>query len=537
MSPDELMTHFRVNAANRPFWLFVALVITFLALTLMARRAGLAFRVGNGRAAAALGAAAVAVYVVTAVWYTTREQYFDHAEPTIAAVGWLAQSGRPIYHDLNAAERYSHIYGPLAFVFPGWSLAWFGPSIVASKIAGAAAGLLAVAAVFWIVRSTGQRQSALALTGLFAAMCLMFRHLSFWIRPDSFQLLFVAIAVLSATLSRGLAAGIVVGVAIGVLANLKLTGPLYAAPALVLVYRRFGWRPAGLAVAAAIIVGAAPFVLMPNVSFANYMAWVGLSARNGLSFWTLRQNLEWGIFLLVPMAPSLLASGPSSIPSQTHRWLVASLGLAFGGVVIAASKPGAGPNHVMPFLPWIIYVLASYPLGSDGIRRQALFVSARVAFVVTIGLVALAQVVYLVRGVGGSPGRSAVDDIVRFAAVHPRSNLAIGYSEHGDRLAMLRPLLVFRGNSYLLDAPAIQEYEMSGLDLPAKTLAAVRQCTFEFWMIPKGGEPFAVRNNYPSTGYRPLFSAEFQRTFFNAYSRVGQTEYYDVWQCRSRSGH
>jgi hypothetical protein len=56
-----------------------------------------------------------------------------------------------------------------------------------------------------------------------------------------------------------------------------------------------------VAIAAGAITAAAPFAMFSNVSLTEYVTWVRLSARTGLLLSTLRQNLEWTAFLLVPV--------------------------------------------------------------------------------------------------------------------------------------------------------------------------------------------------------------------------------------------
>ena len=81
-----------------------------------------------------IGAIGISVYAAVAIWYAVvARSYYDFAEPTVASIAWLFDRGLPIYHAIDAAERYSHIYGPLAFMIPGWFLAAVGPSILTSK--------------------------------------------------------------------------------------------------------------------------------------------------------------------------------------------------------------------------------------------------------------------------------------------------------------------------------------------------------------------------------------------------------------------
>ena len=143
---------------------------------------------------------------------------------TIAAVAWLFRIGQPIYHALDSPERYSHIYGPMAFIIPSWSLAVFGAGIRSSKIPGAVSAVAALAVVFTVVyRLAGPRQ-ALFLAGVLAGLCLMFQNYTFWIRPDPIQFLSAAAALFAVVAMPAGDPGLLLGAATGLLIGLKITG-------------------------------------------------------------------------------------------------------------------------------------------------------------------------------------------------------------------------------------------------------------------------------------------------------------------------
>ena len=110
----------------------------------------------------------------------------------------------------------------------------------------------------------------------------------------------------------------------------------------------------------------------------------------------------------------------------------------------------------------------------------------------------------------------------------------MGYANAGERWTYVRPAIVFRTNRYPIDAPAVQEYEMSGLPMPTATIDALRRCETEFWLIPRGATPFSGPNKYPSTHLANLFPEPFTRAFFETYThdRAHDTRYFDVWRCR-----
>jgi hypothetical protein len=533
----EYVSLFRVSFADRPLWMFLALLAVLSVLPApRARWASLA------RTIALL---ALIGYVGVMIWYVSKEAYYDFAEPTMACVAWLFDRGRPIYHAFDAPERYSHMYGPLAFMIPGWFLSLAGPSIAASKAVGALAGLFGLAVIYRLARTATatstttatamtDRGQALILTGLFALVCLMYRNLSFWVRPDSFALLFTSLALLAATWRQRWAAALGVGVCAGVLLNLKLTGPLYALPAIGLLFARFGIASVLLAGVASIAAGAAPFVFFSNVSFTNYVTWVRMSAKNGLLFTVLHQNIEWAMFLLLPLAPTLLVPEPRLDSERPVRWwLYAGLGVGLAGVVVAASKPGAGSYHLMPFWPVIIYAIA---LHADALRARfqadAALRRCTIAFAGVAILIAALQQIYFIGMTKSTDGLALEADLQRFAAEHAGRSFAMGYSHLGERWTFARAVLVFRSGIYPIDAPAVQEYGMSGLAVPEATIAAVRRCDVNLWLIPKGAKPFEGPNKYPTTNYGPLFPESFIRAFAESYAHTGDTQYFEIWSCR-----
>jgi len=109
--------------------------------------------------------------------------FFDNAEPTIPGVAWLFHIARPLYHAADSPERYSHVYGPLAFISHGWILALLGPGIRVSKSRGIAAGVGSLAILYVLLRRVATWRRALVLTGVCALELLLFRHYSYWIRP------------------------------------------------------------------------------------------------------------------------------------------------------------------------------------------------------------------------------------------------------------------------------------------------------------------------------------------------------------------
>jgi hypothetical protein len=526
----ELLGVLRTEITNHPLLFFFG-IFALVTVAGRVRRSDHDLRRSLGMWLSILGLLGTVGYVVTVLWYVQLDQYADAAEPTVAAVAWLFELGLPIYHGMDSAERYSHMYGPMAFIIPGWSLAVLGPDIRTSKIAGAAAGILSVAIVFLLMRTAGDRRSALALTGLYGLMCLMFQNVSFWIRPDSFQLLVATGALYCvAALPGRFTSPIVLGLAAGVLADLKFTGPLYVLPAFAVLVANRRWAAIAAASALAVIVASLPFVVYENVSLSNFVLWARMSASNGLLGSLMRRNTEWALFLMLPLAACFRLRALDSV----ERWILGSIVAGVALVTIAASKPGAGPYHLLPFAPAILYVTARSlnRIGAGFLADVRVRPMAK-AFAWSVAIVAALQIVQFVHAATRTRGLPIAEDLRRTTERYAPSTIGMGYSSQNEAYAYVRPVLVFRQGRYLLDAPAVQEHQLSGLQLGTASIQAIETCGNDIWLMPKGGDPFSLASRYPQTGHAPLFPEAFRAAFHKAYHHTAATDYFDVWVCRA----
>jgi hypothetical protein len=510
------------------------LTIAALAVQALAARAMPRCRSGHYAAralAASVTAAACAgliAYPALAIWYAADPHFFDNAEPTLVSVAWAYLKGAPLYHAVDAAERYSHIYGPMAFLPHAWVLAAWGPSIAASKWLGAIAGLASLGLIYAIARRSCAEGRALALTGVAALALLTFRHYSFWTRPDSLQLFCAALSLYCAGGRGGIAAIVMTGVVSGVLWNLKITGVLYSLPVIVVLQQRAGWRGASLAAAIGAAVAGLPF-LLHDVSLANYLTWIRLSGKTGLLLSLLRQNLEWAAFLCLPILLARSLGGRQGGADRNDGRIVQALALGILLVVIAASKPGAGPYHLLPFVPAIVHVTAGRIGRSSLSTTRGLAVEAAIAFVAVLVAVAAAQSAQLVSTMIPRRALDDVEDVRAFLASHP-GTVEMAYGQTEAR-SLIRPILTFRNDTYLLDQPAIREYQLQGLDLPPATIDAVRRCAVAYWLVPRNERPFSGVNGYPSVLLKPLYSDDLRAAFAASHRLTESTKYYDVWKC------
>jgi hypothetical protein len=481
------------------------------------------------RALAGLLALAVLfAYVSLALWYLSFDGYYDLAEPTIASVSWLVRLGQSPYHAADGPSRYAHIYGPALFLVNAADYRLFGPGIHISKLAGVAGGLMSLCLLVGSLARERNGAEAVSWGAVCALVFLSFGDVSFWTRAEPLLLLSTTAALVFVGSRHTWSAVIGIGAALGLAVSLKLTGIFYIAPILAMLLSR---HRAALVptIIIALAVAAAPFLILPDGAASQYWFWFQKSSETGIRLNIIRPNIEWAVFLFAPLLIRMSGGVPHSA-----RLTILVLILSISLIIVFAAKPGAGPYHLLPLVPMIIWLAARLPAASAGRLRNA-----TAAYVSTLVILAAVQQGLFIHFLTTSEQPRAVEDLRRFFAVRDRARVDMGYGgpsmfRGSGPLTYIRPLLTFRSGGYLLDAPAIQEHQLAGIEIPEATLRFLRACEIQYWLIPRGDAPFATRNLYARTGHRPLFADSFRLTFGNSYRKAESTSFFDVYECTVR---
>ena len=474
--------------------------------------------------------AVIAAYLAIVIWYTIQASYFDAAEPTITAVAAAFAAGLPLYPALDAPERYAHIYGPLLFMVQAGAFAVGGASILVSKTVGAIAALSGLAVAWTVYNRRAGTTAALHVIAAAVLVYCFFSNVTFWTRSDPLLILCTAVGLAGALARRPWIAALTVGLAAGAAANLKVTGPVYLFPVLVLAVSKHGVTAVLASAAIAAIAAAVPF-LAPSVSLTHYLDYLRLSARNGLLPSKLFENAEWSLFLLAPLLVTWWGVRNTRLEAETRPFMSVLIA-AVVVIAIVSAKPGGGAFHLLPFVPILGYAALSVPRGTWN-RPAALRLAG--AFVIASAVIAVPRQLVFIRTVADRHLASAIADIRGFAGESASKRIAVGYAGT-SHLSHARPELVFRTGDYLIDAPAVQEHRLSGLDIPAATMRAIDGCRFDYWLIPRAMEPFDVPSAYQPIGPAEVFPEEFRSAFKQRYARVGHTALFDVWECRRSGG-
>lgn len=475
------------------------------------------------------------VFVAVAVWYLRLEGFAGEVEPMVSSLSWLVQSGHPLYHDLQAAERYSVLYGPSVFLTNGLFLRLLGPSLLSVKLASALAGVGSLLCLYGALARRRYDLTAVGVTGLALLFYWSQGFAVYLVRPDALILFTVAFGLyLAVRVRRGFAvAGL--GVLLGFVINLKIHGGIYFLPVLALAWRRWGARTLAGILGLGLLVAAAPFCLHPQVSWPNYVLWLRNAMHHGLGWVTFAMTLRFAVFLALPLGAVLALRPEPGSWLREQRGPVGALAVTLLMALAISNKPGAGLVHLLPVVPTALFLAGlaarDIPTAAWLDPRRRLGRAAVLAVGITALLAGAVPAYRAVRLVDWQcrDGRTLQGDLVEIMGTFPdlRIAMACGGEAASFRHTWLRPLLVFRDNPLLLDPISVMDCMRSGQDLPHETFDAMSAGLVDLWLVPRQEVPFDKANWYPP--HAPVFSPRFIEHFRANYSPRGHSQYFDLW--------
>jgi hypothetical protein len=484
-------------------------------------------------------------FLFLVVRYAAGPVLLDHVEANVITVSWYAQQGRPVYHPSDSAERYNTQYGPCLFLLLGKAQQWFGPSITASKWPGCAAAILSLVLLFVLVRREVGVEGGIVAAGIAAALALQFDGYSFWLRPEPFLVFFSTLGLLAAT-SRHRLAPLVLGLCLGIVLDMKASGFAFFFPLFgIVVDRGWGFRRLALTLLVGLVVALLPFLLTPNVSLDNYLWTLGLASQHGLGSHQARKTLEWLAFLLLPLALlGRLAAVEDRSAAQSflraHRWLIVGLAVGIALTLVPASKLGAGPYHLLPFHPILIFlgakVYGTVAAGQPQKRSPVPVLAFGLWLVACLQFEFIgARNVWFLLGSGERVAGTILEDVDQVLQRYGDQFVILsGVGESATYPMTSRPALVFRGMPIGLDTCTLMDFGRSGTPEPSihDLRAWIRKEYGKplMWLVPKGDRPFVAKNAYPP--YDDLFAGTFQADFRSEFRRLGESEQFDLYVAR-----
>jgi hypothetical protein len=485
------------------------------------------------RLAVAVSIALAAIYALQIVAYLYYpNNYVDHAQAGIAAIGWLAVHGAPIYPDWDSGDVYGTVYGPLLYFLNGGVLL-FGPSILISKLPGVVA-LAAATGMFCVLvqRRAGSAAVTVLLAGALFAVIGHFAIAAYWNRADPFLMLSAMLALYAANRLPPVGAALAVGVLAGIAGGFKIHGVLYVLPAALMVLAAATCRRDRVIVAAAGLGAGAAVLLLPfaapQAELAHYLFYLRFAAGQGLSLHLLGENVGFAAAMLAPVVIMLL--GRRARLATPDRFMIAGLLVAIAATATIAAKPGAGAFHLMPFAAIALYAFAVM-LGPAGIAAPRIAAAVfAVAFACYLQpLLARTGPLALRQYRSAATTQMKIAELGTLLAGAPGAQIGPTDRAHYDD-TFYRAIAVFTGHGLKVDFAAWMDLRHSGAP-ESRIVRYVTGCDVPFWIFPLG-EPFAMPSFYTD---EPMFSDDFRRRFHDNYRLARTGRFFQVWTCRAAS--
>jgi hypothetical protein len=467
--------------------------------------------------------------------------YINHAEALNAAVSWLGWEGYPLYPRLDGGDIYQNAYGPAFFQVTGLFLWLFGPSIGASKILGLTAFALSLVLSFVTLLRTGAGVAeALTMTGVQCVVLAGFTNLGHvsGVRLDALMLLASQTAVLVGTGTPTMLTAAGLGLLGGISVNFRIDGAFFILPGLAYHLSRApstarGLQLTGVAGLAGVIAAVVPFI-PDNVSLFEYYRLLKVMSHHPWERWLFEQNIVFVGMLLLPFLCMYVLFTPKLQPSFILFMAVLILSMTI--VTFPAAESGAGPHHLLPFLPSVVWgfvvmrraVSASLgDLRARG-RYEGLSVGLIVALLFGYGPIVIAEWGAVIQRFAEAPlVNEGVAEIERVLADNPGLKVAVGPGRASFEAETLRVIPVFHGNPLPIDAAVWMNLEAEGVsdDIIRR---AITECRVDLWLLP-AGDPFFKISHYNG---RNIFSSEVLSDFHATYVKQGSGRIFDQWRCR-----
>lgn len=475
------------------------------------------------------------------IHYLLYPSYLNHAEANAAAVSWLGWEGYPLYPPLDKGDVYGVAYGPALYQVTGFFLWLFGPSIGTSKIPGLTAFALSQVLSFATLWRAGLGVGgALTMTGMQCLLQAGFTDQGYvsGVRSDALLFFVAQAAVFTATSESSLLTAGTLGLLAGISTNLKIHGALYILPALVYCVCRSRSTAAGLrltcvAVFAGALALAASFI-PANVSLFEYYHYFRAVKNRQWLRWLFAQNIVFAAMCLSPLLSICALFRPKL--SRAFNWWMATLVLCMAFVALLAAENGAGPHHLLPFLPSVVWsfvvmgreVSASLPDSPARGRYEGLRVGLIAAILFGYGPIVITSWSRISHIFAEAPlVREAAAEVDRALDENPALKVAVGPGSVSYDAEALRVIPVFRGNPMPIDSTAWMTFEADGVSNEV-VRRAITECRVDLWLLPSVAT-FVVISHLDG---RNIFSPEVLSDFHATYMKQMSGRIFDQWRCK-----
>jgi hypothetical protein len=325
------------------------------------------------------------------------------------------------------------------------------------------------------------------------------------------------------------------GLLAGLATTFKFTGFLFFIP---LVFARLiegnSWRPLPFAVLLGLGIACLPYAL-PAFSFHNHLAYIQLLATQTLSVSLMQSNVAYAVFSLLPVV--WLWASQRDHPQHRQLGLIILVDSVIELLVcIAASKPGAGPHHLLPGLPIKIWLVHQLTFKNNDEKSRAFRFFGLVVLVMSIYYVSYGYPkflrVHLVSFESISRQFLAKRELKQLIQNNPSPLIGVSDDKHENySLSFYRPYAFAPDYKSKLDPVAFMEVNYTLKVRDTLFLQSLKNCAYPSILLPAVGDPFSLTNFYTN---KPLFTDDLRSIFSTTYKKSGAGNFYDVYICSNK---
>jgi hypothetical protein len=472
----------------------------------------------------------IGMNIVAALIYLVLPQYYDHVESHVVIMALNAHNDLPLYPDWRLGEgAYGMLYGPLLYAAVGLPL-FASHSVIASKLVTSTAFLFATAAM-WYQGRRSSKPSADLLAKFYLLALVPFGLLAFFVRADPLLLALSAGGVIVIQIRRDILRWLALGVLAGLAVAIKIHAALYFIPLGVFALVRASNAKAAILY---VTTGAAGFSAALVAAFAadpheavNFGKYVAAMTRHGLASNLMFVNLLAALALTAPYGIGLWQRRASLGRDWRTVLTAASMVLSGALVIFVGAKPAAGPSHLIPLIPVLLFLTLSVwnPKDIEDNDPSLSLVGAMIA----AALAPLAQTSVFIKSavMGVHDTITAYREAADLAVRYPDAQFGPTDMDHYPTL-QYRVGAALRGARLTFDLAAWMDLDFAGIrpqDDRADFAPGPR-----VWILPRDGAPFALYSWYTQA---PMFSPAFQADFRSRCRQIDVRTTFAAWRCKS----
>ena len=449
--------------------------------------------------------------------YLIFPNYIDHIEPSLVIEGKLLSEGINYFEFRDSTPFPIGVYGPLVPITQAIFGEFFGWSILVSKLPSV------LIAVFAILMLLTQLKKGAVSTSLLLII-LSFGFYIFWVRSDSYILATVIISVCA--LKQGYRSYSVFAL-LGFMCSIATLGKVHAILYYLLIlispFARREMIDAGykkcLTIFALVFVFFTLFIFIVTLTNPiDYFFFITMTLHHGIDLKLLLNN---ALYLTVLLLAFLTFHKFDPIIGTRKSTLIIPISV-FATILLIASKPGAGAQHI---LPAIVIFYGLYGVAHHQINLGNTLISLILCF---LSIANSYSVIMSTNGHEREKYSLASDELKKFDKEF-RGLFMVPSGDATYSFTYLKPLL---SKSVQFDVPGLMELEKANFASSGKLIGLLKNCQWGYIILPSEGNPLEMSNWYDQ---KALIDIAVNKAFTEKYTLLRKSDYWRVYSCNGNS--